>query len=161
MLVMCLRFYLLQKRTLDRLALYGRKAILRKKSLLGNGWKLKYGDLRMFGCQSENRFIFTLMKCKHPVYIMVFGVVTSGGDIMSQFIFLHGLRLNMEAYIKCLEEVVLTRIKKVPMIIRFSESMSPNWRIMKRVRKEWQDSTSSHRALRHATLVREPNVGCE
>ena len=38
---------------------------------------------------------------------MVFGVVTSDGDVMPPFIFPHGLRLNMEANIKCLEELVL------------------------------------------------------
>ena len=48
------------------------------------------------------------MKTKHPVYIMVFGVVTSDRDTMPPFIFPHGLTLNTEAaYIKYLEEVVL------------------------------------------------------
>ena len=46
------------------------------------------------------------MNNKHPVHIMMFGVVTSNGDIMSSVIFLHGLRLNSENYIKCLEDVV-------------------------------------------------------
>ena len=31
--------------------------------------------------------------------MMVFGVVTSNGDIMPTFIFPHSLRLNIEAYI--------------------------------------------------------------
>ena len=44
---------------------------------------------------------------------MVFGVVTSNGDIMPPFIFLHGFKLNMEIYIKFLEEVVLLWIKWV------------------------------------------------
>ena len=48
-----------------------------------------------------------VMKSKHPVHIMVFGLVTSDGDIMPPFIFPHGLRFNTEAYIKCLEKVVL------------------------------------------------------
>ena len=54
-----------------------------------------------------------LMKSKHPVHIMVFGVVTGNSDIMPPFIFLHGLRLNMETYIKCLEEAVLPWIKRM------------------------------------------------
>ena len=49
---------------------------------------------------------------KHPVNIMVFGMVTSNGDVMPPFFFAHGLRLNTEAYIKCLEEVVLPWIKR-------------------------------------------------
>ena len=36
---------------------------------------------------------------------MLLGVVTSDGNIMPSFIFPHGHRLNMEAYIKCFEEV--------------------------------------------------------
>ena len=40
------------------------------------------------------------MKTKYPVHIMVFGVVTSDGDVMPQFILPHSLRLNMEANIK-------------------------------------------------------------
>ena len=46
-------------------------------------------------------------KTKCPVHIMMFGLVTSDNDIMSPFIFPNGLRLNMEAYIKYLEEVML------------------------------------------------------
>ena len=42
------------------------------------------------------------MKTKHPVYIM-FGVVINNGNIMPPFIFPHGLRPDIEAYIKCLE----------------------------------------------------------
>ena len=53
------------------------------------------------------------MKTKHPVHIMVFGVVTCDGYIIPQFIFLHGLRLIMEAKSKCLEKVDLAEIKRV------------------------------------------------
>ena len=52
------------------------------------------------------------MKTKIPIYIIVFEVVTSDGDIMPLLIFPRGLRLNTEAYIKCLEEFVLTWIEK-------------------------------------------------
>ena len=47
------------------------------------------------------------------VHIVVFGMVTSYSDIMPPSIFSHDLRLNMEAYIKCLEKVVLSWIKMV------------------------------------------------
>ena len=54
-----------------------------------------------------------VIKTKYPVHIMVFGVVTSNGDVMLSFIFLHGFILKMAAYTKCLEEVMLLWIKKV------------------------------------------------
>ncbi len=47
------------------------------------------------------------MKPKHLVHIMMFGVVTTDGDIIPPFIFLQGLELNTEAYVKFLEEVML------------------------------------------------------
>ena len=68
---------------------------------------------RFHRCQSKERFIFILMKTKHLIDIMMFGVVTSSGYIMPPFIFLHDLRLNMNTYIKCLEELVLPWIEKV------------------------------------------------
>ena len=43
------------------------------------------------------------MNIKHPVYIMVFGVVTSDGDVMPSFIFPQSFRLNTEDDIKCLD----------------------------------------------------------
>ena len=46
-----------------------------------------------------------VMKTKHPVHVIELGVVTSDGHIMPPFIFLYGLRFNMEAYIMCLEDV--------------------------------------------------------
>ena len=45
-------------------------------------WKLaftaeaQYEDLTVFGYQSVNRFTFILMKTKHPVCIMMFGMVS-------------------------------------------------------------------------------------
>ena len=51
--------------------------------------------------------IIILMKIKYPVHIMVFQMVTCDSDIKAPFIFSQGLRLNIEAYIKCLEEAVL------------------------------------------------------
>ncbi|XP_052832535.1 uncharacterized protein LOC128250757 [Octopus bimaculoides] len=60
-----------------------------------------------------------VIKIKHPLNIMkeIFTsasiYITSDGDVMLPFIFPHGLRINMEAYIKCLEEVVLSWVKRV------------------------------------------------
>ena len=51
------------------------------------------------------------MKTKHLVKIMEFGVITHDGEIMTPFIFPHGL--NTEAHIKCREEVVMLWIKRV------------------------------------------------
>ena len=48
-----------------------------------------------------------MMKTKHPVHIMMFGVNSSDSDFTPQSIFPHGLRLNIEAYIKCIKEVVV------------------------------------------------------
>ena len=68
--------------------------------------KHQYEDLVVFGYQCEDKFIFILMKTKHLVSLMVFGVVTSNGDVMLWFIFPHDLKLNTEVNIKCLKEVV-------------------------------------------------------
>ena len=67
----------------------------------------------VFWYLSEDKFICIVLKNKQAVCIMVFGVVSCDYDIMLPFIFPHGLRLNAEAYIKCLEEVVLIWITKV------------------------------------------------
>ena len=55
--------------------------------------------------------VLIAMKTKHIIYVMVFGVVTSDGNVMLLFIFPYGFRLNTVAYIKCLVEVVLSWIK--------------------------------------------------
>ena len=49
----------------------------------------------LFDCQSENRFIFIEMKIKHPVHMLVFGVVTSDGDVVVSII-LYGLTFQHE-----------------------------------------------------------------
>ena len=36
-----------------------------------------------------------LIKTKHPIHSMVFGVVTGNGDVMLSFIFPHDLRLKL------------------------------------------------------------------
>ena len=102
-------------------------------------WKLQDEDCRMFSCHSENRFIFILMISWLPVYIRVFGLVTSNGDI-PPFIFSYGLRLKLEAYIKCLEEVMLL------LTIR-------GWLL--------KDPTTGIRTLHHVTQVVEPSFVCE
>ena len=53
------------------------------------------------------------MKNKHSVHIIVFEVVSSDGDVMPPLIFLPGLTPYTEAYLKCLEEVVLPWIEIV------------------------------------------------
>ena len=40
------------------------------------------------------------MKTKQLGHIMVIGMVTNDADVMPGFIFTHGLRFNMEVYIK-------------------------------------------------------------
>ena len=57
--------------------------------------------------------LLILMKTKHWVHIIVFGVITSDNDVIPPFIFPNGLRLNIKAYIKCLEEVMVSCIKRV------------------------------------------------
>ena len=53
------------------------------------------------------------MKTQHSVLIMMSGVVTSDGDVIPPYIFPRSLRLNAEAYTKCLEYVVPTWIERV------------------------------------------------
>ena len=54
-----------------------------------------------------------LMKSKHQISILLFGLVTSVGDVMPWFIFAHNFRLNTETDIKWLEEEVLVWIERV------------------------------------------------
>ena len=67
-----------------------------------------YEDFRVFRSQSEDRFTFIFMKTKLSIHIMVFGAITSDGNVMLSFVFPYVLRFNKEAYIQYLEEVVLT-----------------------------------------------------
>ena len=57
--------------------------------------------------------VFTLIKTKYPAHIMVSGVVTSDGDVVSPFVFPHGLWFFKEAYTKRLEEVVWSWAERV------------------------------------------------
>ena len=75
--------------------------------------KNQYEDFRVFVCQSEDRFMFILMKANHPLHIMVFGVVTRDDDVMTSFLLSHCVKQKMEAGIKCLEAIVLPWIKRV------------------------------------------------
>ena len=59
-----------------------------------------------FWGRSADRFIFILMKTKHPVLIVLFGVLISDGNFVPPFIFTHSLKLNTETSIKCPEEVM-------------------------------------------------------
>ena len=49
---------------------------------LGSHTKVLYEYLRVFGCQSEEKFTFLLIKIKQPVNMMVFEMFTSDGDFM-------------------------------------------------------------------------------
>ena len=93
----------------------------------------------MFGCQSEKRFIFILLKTKYSLHLVVFGVVISNGDVLPPFIFPHDLRLNTEVYTKWPKEVVLLWIK---------------WMAV-------ENPTSGNRTLHHATQAGKLNVGCK
>ena len=53
------------------------------------------------------------MKTKDPVHIMIFRTVTKDWDSFLLFIFLRSFILNAETYIKCLEKVVQSSIKRV------------------------------------------------
>ena len=78
-----------------------------------------------------------LMKTKLTDHITMFGVISSDGDVMSPLIFPRNHRINMEAYTKCLQEVVQPWI-------------------------EWllKDPTSGNRMLCHASSAGEPSLGC-
>ena len=57
--------------------------------------------------------ISILVKTKHPVHVTEFVEVTSDDNILHPFIFPHSFRLNSQADIKYLEDVVLIWIKRV------------------------------------------------
>ena len=53
------------------------------------------------------------MKTKFPATVMVFGVVSSEGDVMPPHIFETGLRVNTDVYLEVMEHTVLPWIKTV------------------------------------------------
>ena len=68
----------------------------------------------------------------------MFGMVSCDGDVMPLLIFLHGLKLNMKAYIMFLEKEVLPGLRKWPL----------------------EDATSSNRTLQYAIQADETIFGC-
>ena len=54
-----------------------------------------------------------VMKTKFPNTVMVFGVISSDGDVMPPHIFETGLRVNTEIYLQVMETVVLPWIKQM------------------------------------------------
>jgi hypothetical protein len=54
-----------------------------------------------------------VMKTKLPATVMVFGVVSSEGDVMPPHIFETGLRVNTDIYLEVMEKTVLPWIKTV------------------------------------------------
>ena len=72
--------------------------------------KRQYGDMRVFGCPYQVSFISILIKTKHLVNIMAFGMATNDGGVIPSFIFPPVFTFNTEAYIKCQEDVMLAWI---------------------------------------------------
>ena len=56
--------------------------------------------------------LLIMIKTKRQIHIMIFAMVTSDSELMPSFIFPLGLRLNLEAYIIYLSELVLTWIDR-------------------------------------------------
>ena len=61
-----------------------------RKNLSGSDERLTE---ELLACLVPTQDIPIMMKPKHPVHIMVFGVVTSNADVMPPFIISHGFRL--------------------------------------------------------------------
>lgn len=59
------------------------------------------------------KYVLGGTKIMYPVSFIVFGRIANDGNIMPTFIVPLGLKLNREAYIKWLEEVVLLQVKRV------------------------------------------------
>ena len=53
------------------------------------------------------------MKTKYPVTVIVLGVVSNEGDIMTPHLFKHGLRVNVNAYLDVLQNVVVKNLSKL------------------------------------------------
>ena len=62
---------------------------------------------------TNNRDVPMVMKTKFPATVMVFGVVSSEGHIMSPHIFEVGLRVNTKVYLDVLKSVVIPRCNQV------------------------------------------------
>ena len=91
-------------------ALSVKKAANWRNSLLsrsGNGtlynWRSSKSKFSEFRWQSEDWFMFMLIKSKTAVHIILFEVVRSDGDVMLSFILQDGSTFNKEALIKCLD----------------------------------------------------------
>ena len=56
---------------------------------------------------TNNRGVPRVMKTKFPAMVMVFGVVSSDGDIMPPHIFEVGLKVNTKVYLDVLKSVVI------------------------------------------------------
>ena len=53
-----------------------------------------------------------VMKTKHTVHIFMFGVIDNNGNVMA-FMLVHSVRINPEAYIVQLEEILLSWIERM------------------------------------------------
>ena len=56
---------------------------------------------------TNNRGVPRVMKTKFPATVMVFGVVSSEGDIILPHIFEVGLKVNTKVYLNVLKSVVI------------------------------------------------------
>ena len=54
-----------------------------------------------------------VMKTKYPATVMVLDVVSNEGDIMTPHLFKQGLRVNADAYLDVLQNVVVPWMKQV------------------------------------------------
>ena len=54
----------------------------------------------------SNKEVFKVMQTKFPATCIVFGVISSEGDVMPPHFFPEGLRLNTDGYICVLSKVV-------------------------------------------------------
>lgn len=80
-----------------------------------SSWRrLPYENFRVRSSQSQEsatwKHVQKLIKIKHT--IIIFGIFTRDDDINPLLISPHSLRLNMQAYIKCLEVVALPWIRR-------------------------------------------------
>ena len=62
---------------------------------------------------TNNKDVPRVMKTKFPATVMVFGLVSSEGQIMPPYIFEVGLKVNIKVYLDVLKSVVIPRCNQV------------------------------------------------
>ena len=76
-------------------------------------FKSQYEVFIVLVSQYEDRFIFVLMKTKHPAHLMMFRVVTSDENVIPSLFSSHSLKFNTESYIEDLVGIELTWNERV------------------------------------------------